>query len=288
MTKKNQNSKYIRAFNYAGAKIKFIDTFLELEKQINTKESIYVEPFIGSGAIYCNTSNYSCYIINDISKYITLIWDGLKNLEYEDFLSAKEYVLNNFGNVKKYKKSYYELRDYTNKQLIENFDIKNSPFVIFLINTCINSMFRASKNGINQGFGGSLKRNKFMLDQQSFNHIHEKLKMTKILKKDYKELLVDSKEYFYFIDPPYVDTMSPGYINYFTIEDHKQLVNILYNMKNAKYIYTDTLTDYNKILNHEFFMKKNSICPSKNNEQKSNYNEYYFTNLKIPQIENWF
>lgn len=288
---KNYNYNFrIRSFKYAGSKQHFVQKFIDLEKQIDIENSIFVEPFVGSGAIYCNNSlDYQSYIINDINEYVILVWKGFQNLDYEVFYNANKFCYNNFGDIKKDKKAYYKLRDFTNLQLNKcKTDLNMAPFIYLNMNSCINSMFRVGKKGLNQGWGTTNKGKLYFISEDEYNELKIKLNKTEILNIDYEELLIDSKEYFYFIDPPYYSSKTPGYSKYFSVDDHKKMTDILYNFKFAKYIYTDLLTEFNSKLKHERINILKNISPNRKYEQTKN--EYMFTNLQIniKQTESWF
>ena len=59
----------LKSFRYSGSKNHFVGAFLEYEQQIDIGFTVYVEPFIGSGAVFCNNStDNKSYIINDLNK----------------------------------------------------------------------------------------------------------------------------------------------------------------------------------------------------------------------------
>lgn len=239
------------------------------------ENKIFIEPFVGSGTIFINSSDsFNQYIINDYNKYIVYLWNGFKILTYLDYIKALCFVKQQFGNIKTDKNAYYAFRTWYNENVDYNV-IDYSPYLYLLTNSVINSMLRFGPHGMNQGFGKCL----YFFDEVTFNHIQKKLKNTQIFNVDYKELLKDVENTVYFIDPPYVNTSSPGYLKYFDIEEHKKLINILSSLKNSIYVYTDTVTEYNKKLNCNKYLIGTLNAIAKKNIN-ANRQEYLFTNLE--------
>lgn len=267
-----------RCFKYSGSKLYLVDMFNKLEKYAN--KSIYIEPFVGSGSIYINTKNkYNKYVINDINPYVCLIWQTFKNIEYEKINFYKNNIFLKFGNIKEDKKAYYDFRDFYNNEKHE--DDAKGIYTYLLMNSCINSMFRIGPNGMNQSYGNRL----YVLNENSFNHIKEKLSNTEIINKDYYEILIDKENLIYYIDPPYYMTPSPGYLKIFDINEHKKLINILKNFKKSKYIYSDVLTEFNNELHYKLEIGKfPNISPNRKNNSLER-TEYLFSNINFSDID---
>lgn len=102
-----------RIIRYLGSKIKFVD---QINKLINySDKKIYVEPFLGSGAIFLNlTKEFDKYIINDIDTNIIRIFRSFKEIEYEDFYELYSSTIKLFGNLNT-KEGYYNFRKWFNE-----------------------------------------------------------------------------------------------------------------------------------------------------------------------------
>jgi site-specific DNA-adenine methylase len=84
----------IKIINYAGTKLKFIN---EINNEINkSNKLIYVEPFLGSGAVFLNLEKDSDeYILNDLDENVIRIFNSFKNGTWLNFLKCKRYVWRN-------------------------------------------------------------------------------------------------------------------------------------------------------------------------------------------------
>lgn len=263
----------IRAFRYAGSKQHIIEIYKKIENNFDLTKKIFIEPFVGSGTIFLNNSlNYKKFYINDKSKYIIFLWQGFKKLNYVDYLERFYEIQKKFGDIKNSKSAYYNFRKWFNENVDYN-DIKYSPYLYLLTNSTINSMLRFGPNGMNQSFGNRL----YFFDELTFLSIKKKLEKTFIYNEDYKKMLKDEDNLIYFLDPPYIETKSPGYIEYFDKKEHINFLNIISTFKKSIFIYTDTLTTLNNDCNFYKISlgKLNSIRHNKNQKE-----EYLFTNIE--------
>jgi len=259
----------IRFFRYSGSKIKYINEINTYIK--NSKSKIYCEPFVGSGAILFNlTKEFDEYIINDIDRNIIRIYKTFKEIEYNDYLDELYFIEKEFGDIKKSKESYYNFRNWFNKEYWNSDSLKEGIYLHFLANTCINSFFRFGPNGMNQSYGNRF----YKIDFNSFNNIKNILKKTKIYSKDYKEFM-NKKDTLYFLDPPYFAKAS-SYIG-FKEDNIKEFVSFLKNTK--EYIYTDILCEHNKFLSGNLIREMRSTSPHSKKQKNGNL-EYIFTNLE--------
>lgn len=176
---------------------------------------IYIEPFLGSGALFFNTHNAELSILNDLSKDVITMFKLIKKAPlitknyrgFNDVSEAKEFFENHGDNI--YDKIIYNL-------------IKN-----------------------NYGFyANSVKKSKDIYNaytnQYFINHLKdykEKLKDTILLNEDYKKVLkkYDNEKAFIFLDPPYENTDKRSYEN-FSI-DYEEMAEILKNIK-GKFLLT--------------------------------------------------
>ena len=92
-------------FKYTGRKSFFSEQFNEMIAPL--KEKIYIESFLGSGAIFSNLKKeFELYIINDFSSEIISIWNAIKQFNYEEFFDFKKFIIDKFGDIKENKESY--------------------------------------------------------------------------------------------------------------------------------------------------------------------------------------
>lgn len=249
----------IRFMKYAGTKFFMLDIYKKLESQITAK--VYCEPFIGGGSIFFNTKEFDKYIINDINPYLIKIYESFKEVDsfelYKDLILR---VFEEFGDIKKNKKDYYEFRSYVNS--LKNKETKQVEYGIYLhllANSCINSMFRTGPNGFNQGWGN---RFYYLQDKEEFNIIKKRLSKTEIYNVPYHELLQNDKNIFYFLDPPYLEGRKKAGYDGFDSKRFLEFIEIIKNLE-SEFLYTDTIKDENSFLNNISIRKYQTIAPSK-------------------------
>lgn len=145
-----------KLINYAGTKIKYVDI---INKHINkSANSVYVEPFLGSGSIFLNLEKeFDQYILNDKERNIISIFKSFKEADYDLFKTCEDIIVSKFGDIKNNKEEYYNFRNSFNKNVYLTDDITEGFFLFFLYNSCINSMARFGPNGFNQSFGKRFK-----------------------------------------------------------------------------------------------------------------------------------
>lgn len=237
-SKKWQMVKY---FNYHGTKIKFAENVNNMIHHVNylvngKKYRYYVEPFVGSGAVYLNVPDiFDCYFINDIDPSIVSLWEAVEAYEYYDFVAAREKVLIRFGDIKENKEAYYEFRNWYNARYHTTNDPAKGLYLYLLANSCINSMLRFGPNGMNQSWGHRL----YFFTESDYNNIRKKMEKTVITQGDYKECLKDKKDSLIFLDPPYF-LRGTSYTENFTEADTLDFLEILYRCaEENSVIYTD-------------------------------------------------
>jgi len=209
----------IRFFQYRGSKHHLIEAFNDLMQQSNKK--IYVEPFVGSGAIFINLADkFEHYIINDIDENIISMYNSVVNFNYKDFVDIKDFIFDKFGSIEVDKESYYEYRNFYNEIYHSTDKKERGIFLYFLANSCINSLLRFGPNGMNQSFGERF----YFFDENTFNTIKDKLNKTTIENKDYRE--IELKSSLVYLDPPYFGTLV-SYKSEFESHDQIDLINYI-------------------------------------------------------------
>ncbi len=208
-----------------------------------SKDVIFVEPFVGAGAVFWDFPDAKEYHINDISvdliniyrftkeqdktflltvKKIADDWERIdsENLNFkfkkdtfEWFLERKKTkMIEEEAVLTSQKTAYYvNIRDKYNSELeIE----KRAAFYLFIMTFAFSSLFQYNMKGdINIPYGGKGYNSK------SFNKVYEKLvdekvilklHKTKIYNEDFKDFIKRFQakdDVFVFLDPPYVSDM---------------------------------------------------------------------------------
>lgn len=198
----------LRFSNFAGTKLYLSNT---INDQIQKLEStIYVEPFVGSGAAFFNLPDDSSiqeYYINDSNPHLINCYRSFQQSDYQTYSDILSFIEIEFGNIKQHKESYYNFRNYFNTEYFsKNKDLITEGFMFhILMNSCINSMPRLGKMGFNQAYGAR----HYKVSEEDFAKIHIKLQKATITCGSYEELFdrfSNNTGAYIFLDPPYFVT----------------------------------------------------------------------------------
>jgi len=263
----------IKLMNYSGSKAKFIK---EINQFINkSSKKIYIEPFVGSGAILFNLEKeFDEYIINDLDRNLIMIFETFKQIDYELYINEVNKIFNEYGDISKNKESYYNFRNYFNQNYWSSNSIKEGIYLQILSGSCINSFMRFGPNGFNQSYG----RGKYIINEESFDKIKIILNKVKIYNIDFREIFNKNKDALYFIDPPYFSR--PSSYAKFKEDDVKDLLNYISSLD--EFIYTDILNDYNKhIKDRKLLRKIRTSAPLVDKKELTDSEEYIFYSKKL-------
>ena len=177
------NNSYIYMkppFCRQGNKLPLIDDIIPLIPE----HTLYVEPFVGSGAIFFNIPNQKA-VLNDLDKDLINAYKLIKKVNINKLLSY-EFKTN---------KSMNDF--YFNKKM----STPEDKLLYFKIKYC-------------NGFSGRPVSNKiynYTNPLSTFKNIQfykDKLKSAVLLNEDYKKVIYDydDKNTFFFLDPPYENT----------------------------------------------------------------------------------
>ncbi|NVO11127.1 MAG: DNA adenine methylase [Bacteroidales bacterium] len=208
LDKKNCNAKPF--LKWAGGKAQLIDSISSsLPKHLKTSESlIYVEPFIGSGALlfwflqsYPNTKKA---VVNDINQDLFNAYNVIKK-EPENLIKELGSIQDKYYSLKdemERKDFFLAQRDKFNARNLNS--IQSTALLIFMNRTCYNGLYRVNSKGkFNVPFGKYSKPK--ICDVPTIKCDSQLLQKVTILNGDYSEILshVDSPKAFFYIDPPY-------------------------------------------------------------------------------------
>ncbi|RNL54284.1 DNA adenine methylase [Pedobacter jejuensis] len=193
---------------WAGGKTQLIPAIEQhLPQNISLiKDLTYIEPFIGSGAVFfwfIQKFNIKKAIINDINTDLINVYRIIKDKPEELIEALKEQERNYYSLTLEQEKKDFFLNIRAEFNLKKHNEIDNAAFFIFLNRTCFNGLYRVnSKNGFNVPFGKYIKPK--ICDPQNILAISKLLKNVTILNGDYTETLNHStKNSFFYFDPPY-------------------------------------------------------------------------------------
>ena len=195
----------IRPFlKWVGGKRKLIPQLeVKFPDYIKNNEFTYVEPFLGGGAMFFYLiSKYSIKkaYLNDLNDKLI---DCYKNI--------RDHGDNLVRQLKKLEKDYYSSKDkklfYLDRR--EEFNnlsssVKKSALLIFLNKTGFNGMYRENSKGeFNIPFGKM--NNPAICNEESIVNVSNILNNNDVVfsSKSFEDVLIDEKNVFYYLDPPY-------------------------------------------------------------------------------------
>ena len=270
-----------RLFRYSGNKLFLVDKVNELIEKHQSNYMTYIEPFIGSGAIFYNLSNFSgfCdYFLSDINRDIVSMHSAVSRNFYYNYKAAL-YKVSQFGDIKENKEAYYNYRNWWNIEYFKKYDKKDyGLYLLPLANSCINSMLRFGPKGMNQGFG----HRHYAIDEETYRHCKSRLEVANIICCDYKDLLKNDyakqKKTVFFFDPPYESRQMTYNAGFNRKEFLQQLLAI--DNEDSLLMYTDIENEESDILLQHGWQKEivrtmRTTSPSGSSEITGNEVIYY-------------
>ena len=194
---------------WAGGKTQLIaDIEKALPKNLLKDEFIYIEPFVGSGAVLFwmlnNFPNLKKAIINDINEDLINTYKVIATYPHK-LIQVLELFQNEFylleDKIDEKKEYYYKKRTLYNTRKEDI--ITQAALFIFLNRTCFNGVYRVNKNNEFNVPMGSYKR-PTICDKENIEAVSKALQNVEILCGDFEQTLnyVTNNSLFYF-DPPY-------------------------------------------------------------------------------------
>lgn len=176
------NKKLSPFFGRVGSKRTLKDKIYKLMPETY---DLYVEPFVGGGAVFLALSRDVPIIINDKDTQLMSAYKLLKR-------GVK-------GN-----KKFYDTNDLAQLQHWKDADPKTN------IGKLVKYMITSSNTFANKGFGKVYKRTNPYTKLKKSDDYTEKLKRCKITSGDYKKIMKksDTATTFFYLDPPYEGTKS--------------------------------------------------------------------------------
>lgn len=176
----------------------------EIVPMINEKSTLYVEPFIGGGAVLFNMQPKKA-IINDYNQELINVYKTVRD-NLEELLD--ELRVHEEKNSSDY---YYEIRALDRADEFEKMsNIEKAARIIYLNKTCYNGLYRVNSSGqFNSPYGRYKKPN--IVNEPVLRAISKYFNSNEIeiLNGDYKEVLKNlSQEAFVYLDPPYMPISS--------------------------------------------------------------------------------
>lgn len=193
---------------WAGGKTQLIPAIESyLPENIKTLQDLtYVEPFIGSGAVFfwfIQNFEVKQAIINDVNADLINVYQSIKNFPNELISILEDIQKQYYALMNEVDRKAFFLKQRTLFNLKLETDILNAAIFIFLNRTCFNGLYRVNrKHEFNVPFGKYVKPK--LCDADNILIISELLQKVTILNGDYESTLnfAGENSFFYF-DPPY-------------------------------------------------------------------------------------
>ena len=166
------------------------DELKEIQPFIPKSYSIYLEPFVGGGAVFFHL-NSDRSVINDVHTELIDFYQSIKNGKSNEIYTFMKEHLND-------EETYYKVRRDNVSDILDN-----AKRFYYLRKTCYRGMMRYNKKGeFNIPFGRYKTYNYEELHNVEYEDI---LKRTEIYNKDFEYIfeMYNSVDNFMFLDPPY-------------------------------------------------------------------------------------
>ena len=231
---------------WAGGKTKLIPSITQ-HLPANIKDYIYVEPFLGAGAVFFYLKPKNA-IINDINKELINTYIIIRDNPDELIADLKKHK-----NEPEY---FYYIR---NLDITPLTDIQKASRTIFLNKTCFNGLYRVNKSGqFNTSFGKM--KNPNIVNEPVIKAVSEFLNTNNIQieNEDYYKIFKKiNKKHFVYLDPPYhqisknFTAYTPGGWNMYTQISLKMACDEL-NKKNVKFLLSNSSSEFIKNLYKDY------------------------------------
>lgn len=286
MSIERQQSRMVRPFlKWAGGKSKLLEQLDKNfpEELLNGSIKRYIEPFIGSGAVFLHIAqSYSVddFFISDINPELVIAYKTIqKEVEYliELLLNIQtKYLSLDESERNKY---FYQTRSTFNSCRNQiDFHIYNKDWVertaqlIFLNRTCFNGLFRVNSQGEFNVPAGRYK-NPTICDKENLRAVSQILQKTQIYQGDFTECekFVNQQTLVYF-DPPYrpiSKTASFTSYSQYSFNDCDQL----------------RLRDFFRLLDSQGSKLILSNSDPKNEEADDNFFDYAYEGYRIERVK---
>ena len=192
----------------------------EIVPHISEDIDVYVEPFVGGGAIFFEVLetklNIKKYIINDLNSELINTYKCIR--DNCDELISELHILSDEFNKSVDKKEYFKLiRKKYNSYSYSEVSAEQAARFIFLNRTCFNGLYRVNKRGqFNVPFNNLSELD---FDYDNLKSINSRLACIDliILNKSYEAILSDldnaifkDEKVFIYLDPPYKPVKADG------------------------------------------------------------------------------
>ena len=200
----------------------------ELKERMPVNYSRYVEPFVGSGALFLDVQPTN-FVINDFNPELINLYKMVRDYPFElmRILDVKCDEFNSLDSEVRRAEYYYCSREqFNNNILSENLTIEDAALFILLNKTCFNGLYRVNSEGLfNVPFGKRKHVN--LYNRENLCDCSKILKRAKIICGDFEEACKRLRAgSFVYFDSPYYDTFDTYQANGFSEQDHIRLATV--------------------------------------------------------------
>jgi DNA adenine methylase len=161
------------------------------------KSKVYIEPFIGGGAVLFHLQPEKA-IVNDFNSELVNVYKVIKN-DLESLILDLQKHKNESG-------YFYEIRSVDRSNEFKNLtDVERASRIIYLNKTCFNGLYRVNSSGeFNSPFGKY--KNPNIVNEPTLRAVSHYLnsKNIQLRNVDYADVLQEADENsFVYLDPPY-------------------------------------------------------------------------------------
>jgi DNA adenine methylase len=198
-------------FIWAGGKTKVLKHYAPF---MPTAFETYYEPFFGGGAMFVhvmNTYQPKNVVINDINSDVVNIYKAIKTdlTEFQQRLDSLESQYLSLSKDDR-KKFYFDTRHLHAWNYQEWSPTFEAATLYFLMKTGFNGIYQLNKN-TNGRYGtpaGLLNQKDKVYDRDVLNWWHNALQNVTIKSGDWKDVVENDPNGFFFFDPPYRDSFA--------------------------------------------------------------------------------
>jgi DNA adenine methylase len=215
---------------WAGSKRKIVHI---LESHSPSKYDRYIEPFVGSGALFFNLQPKKA-ILGDINAEVTTMYRAIKK--------SPEEVHQYLAGIPNSRDAYLKLREVGLTNLS---DSQRAARLIFLMKGCFNGVYRTNLAGhFNVPFGSTVYS---VPTLDALKRVSKSLISTDIKHGDYQDLVLEeaNESDFIYLDPPYsASDRFRGEYGYTTTFRESQLDELLSTCKKLSKIGAKVMLSY--------------------------------------------
>ena len=204
MSKNDQIRPFLK---WVGGKTKLLSEIEnKLPNELKNKKFNYVEPFLGGGAVFFHLIkkfNIEKAYLNDLNKKLINTYKHVRD-KTPELIQKLEKLESDYYDSSDKKKFFLEQREKFNASKDST---KKSALFIFLNKTGFNGMYRENSKGeYNIPFGQM--KNPTICNKERLKNISSLLKDKEVFfsSKSFEKTIIDDKNTFYYLDPPYRPT----------------------------------------------------------------------------------